>query len=69
MIAVEQSVVGLILKKQDVPSSVMDSWHFGTDSDPRILTSYNWIMDPDPDVAPYPNPALFVSGFEDVNKK
>ncbi len=38
MIAVEQSV-GLILKKQDVPTSVVVSWHFGTGSDPRILTT------------------------------
>ncbi len=35
----------------------------------RILTSYYLITGLDPDVAPDPDPALFVSGIEDVNKK
>jgi len=40
-------------------SSVVDPWHFGTDPDP-----HHWLTDPDP----APDPVLFVSGFQDVNK-
>ncbi len=38
-----------------------DPWHFGTDPDPRMRTTvpYHWLTDP----------ALFVSGFQDVSKK
>ncbi len=41
-------------------TSVVDPGHFGTDP-------YNWDTGPDSD--PAPNPALFVSGFQDFNKK
>ncbi len=37
--------------------SVVDPWHFGTDPDP-----HRWVIDSDLD------PALFVSGFQDVKK-
>jgi hypothetical protein len=40
-------------------TSVGDPWHFGADPDPHF-----WLMDPDPD----PNPAIFVSDLQDVNK-
>jgi len=44
-----------LVEKQGVP----DPWHFQKDSDP--YRSAHWITDS--------NPALFVSGFQDANKK
>jgi hypothetical protein len=35
----------------------------------RILRSKHWITETDLDPVPNPHPALFVNGFQDVNKK
>jgi hypothetical protein len=35
----------------------------------RTLESMHWITDPDPDLDLDLDPALFVSGFQDVHKK
>ncbi len=47
-----------------VSSSVVDPCLFGTDLDPR-----HWLTDPDSESDPAPDPAFFLSGRHEANKK
>jgi hypothetical protein len=42
----------------------MTFWYESGSADP-----YLWLMDPDPDLAPDPDPAIFVSDLQDASKK